>query len=118
MDQIIIKEAKFLCNLGCTEEERKNKQEIIIDLELFTDIKKSARSKKLEDAINYAEVHSVMKQVIEKKEYILIETLAELLSQKILERFNVKQVLVRLKKPQALADRNVKYAALEIVREK
>jgi len=116
MDRITIKEAKFLCNLGCTEEERKTKQEIIIDLELFTDTKKSAGSKKLEDTIDYVEIHSVMKEVIERDEYILIETLAELIAGQILENFNIKQVLVRLKKPQALKDRNVKYAAVEIVR--
>ena len=116
MDKIIIKEAKFLCNLGCTEEERKNKQEIIIDLELFTDVKKSAASKKLEDTIDYAKVHSVTEEVVEKHEYILIETLAESIAKSILEKFNIEKVLVRVKKPQALKDKNVKYPAVEIMR--
>lgn len=118
MDKIIIKEARFLCNLGYTKEERKTKQEILVDIELFTDVKKSAKSKNIEDTINYSEVHSQIKTLIEDNKYILIETLAEEIAKNILEQFNIKNIMVRVKKPLALRDRNVKYTAVEITRSK
>jgi len=117
MDKIIIKSANFLCNIGVTAEERSKKQEIIVDVELFLSINKAADRDNIKDAINYSEIHGLLKGIIQKKEYKLIETMAECIAKNILREFPVKEVLVRVKKPKALADRNVAYVAVEVIRE-
>ncbi len=117
MDKIIINEAKFLCTIGITPKERKSKQELIIDVELHTDIKKSSRTDDIKDAINYSDVHDTIKKIIGKKEFNLIETIAESVAAGILKKFPVHKVFVRIKKPSALAKERVKHAAVEILRE-
>lgn len=122
MDKIIIKEAHFMCNLGVPNEERKKKQEIIVDVELFLNAEKMALpffpSDDIKSTIDYSKAYNLIKQTVEGKEYRLIEAIAENLANKILDKFPVKQALVRVKKPKALAGRNVKYAAVEIIRDK
>lgn len=120
MDKIIIKDARFLCNIGVAERERRKKQEIFIDVELFLDIKKMAKpfflSDDLKNTVNYLDVYTSIKRIVEEKGYKLIEALAENVAYKILQNFNVSKVVVRIKKPNALADKKVKYVAIEIMR--
>ena len=117
MDKIIMKEARFLCNIGVSAEERRKKQEIFIDVELFLDTKKAAKTDDLIDTINYSEVYDTIKNVVENNEYKLMETLAKNISESILNKSNVKKVLVQVKKPK-LKNKNIKYVAIEIIREK
>ena len=55
MDKIIIKDAKFLCNIGMSSEERRKKQEIFVDIELFLNTKKAAQTDDIKDTVNYLE---------------------------------------------------------------
>ena len=110
MYKIIISEAQFLCNIGISKKEREKKQEIIVDVELFLMTKKKI--------VNYSEVYDLLKDVVEKKEYKLIETMAENVAKEILNSFFIDKIIVRVKKPKALSNRNVKYVAVEIIRDK
>ena len=62
--------------------------------------------------------NSLMKDIAEEKEYKLIEALAENIANGILKNSPAKKVLIRVKKPMALAKKNVKYTAVEIARTK
>lgn len=115
MDKIILKNAKFMCNIGVTEKERKKKQKILIDAELFLNLKKASYKDNIKNTINYSEVYESIKNVVVKKEYRLIEALAENIAKEILSNYPVKKVMVRVKKPEALG-KNVGYAAVEIKR--
>ena len=118
MDKIIIKEAKFDCNVGVTDKERGRKQRIIVDVELFADLRKASHTDNIKNTINYSEVYKSIRNVAEKKDYRLIETLAENVAKEILNNSPAKKVVVRVEKPMALAKKNVKYAAVEIIRKK
>lgn len=114
MDKIIIKNARFLCTVGINKAERKEKKEIILDVEIYFDTRNLADS--IENTINYAEVYKKIKEVIEHKEYHLIETIAHDVADAILESFDTNKVKLVVKKPSALA--NAEYAAVAITREK
>ena len=116
MDKIIIKGAQFMCNIGASKGERAKKQNIVVDAELFLNLSKASSTNDIRHTINYLEIHSLMKDIAEKKEYKLIETLAENIAIGILKNSSIKKVVVRIKKPMALAKKNVKYAAVEITR--
>ena len=127
MNKIIIKEAHFLCNVGVLEEERKEKQEILVDVVLFLNVKKAFKKKTakpfffsddIRSTVNYLEVYNLLNKVVNDKEYRLIEAMSEDIAKEVLSNFPVDEVLVRVKKPTALADKNVKYAAVEIRRTK
>lgn len=118
MDKITINGANFFCNLGVTNEEFKERQEISVDIELHFNTKKAAKTDKIQDTVNYSKVHKSVKEIVEGSKNHLIEALVESIAQGILKNFNVGKVLVRIKKPKALADRNVKYVSAEITRTK
>ena len=118
MDKIIIKEARFPCNIGVSQKERKKKQEIIIDVELFSNIKKASKTDNIRYAVNYSKVYDLIKNIVGREKYKLVEAIAENVAKEILNKFSVEKVLVRVKKPTALANKNVKYAAVEIIRKK
>ena len=118
MDKLIIKEAQFMCNIGVSKEERAKKQDIVVDAELFFNFKKASSTDSIKNTIDYSEIHFLMKNIAEKKEYRLIEALAENIANGILKNSQAEKVLVRVKKPMALAKKNVKYAAAEITRTK
>ena len=118
MDRIIIKDAGFSCSIGVSEKERSRKQEIIIDVELYLSTKKAAMADSVKETVNYSEVYDLLKDIVEKNNCRLIEALAENIAKGILDRFHIKKVIVRVRKPEALADRNVKYTAVEIERKK
>lgn len=118
MDKITIGGASFFCNLGVTEEEFKKKQEIIVDIELYVNAKKAAKTDSIKEAVDYSEIHKSVKEIAESGKCHLIETLAESIANGILKKFKVNEVIVRIKKPGALADRNVRYASIDISRRK
>lgn len=118
MDKITIKDACFLCNIGTTPQERIKKQEIFIDIELFLDLRKTIKKDNIENTLNYSEVYGSLKNAVEKNKYNLIEAMAENIAKQILNKFAIKKIIVRVKKPAALSNKNVKYVAVEIAREK
>lgn len=118
MDRIIIKNAPFLCSIGIKEEEREKKQEILVDIELFTDIRRGAGTDSIEDTIDYSAVHELISKEVGKNHYNLIETLAEKIAQRVLEHFHIEKVSIKIKKPSALAHRGVRYAGVAITRKR
>lgn len=118
MDKIIIKEAKFRCNIGVSKEEMAKKQNIFVDAELFFNLKKASLTDNIKNTINYSDVYKLIKNIAKKKEYKLVETLAENIASGVLKNLPAKKVIIRIKKPMALAKKNVKYAAVEITRTK
>jgi len=112
MDKIIIKDAIFFCNIGVSFKERGKKQKIFVDVELFLDTRKAAKTDDLKYTVNYSDVFSLVKNIAEKKEYKLIETLANKIAEIILDKFTAKKIIVKVKKRLPNMD-----AAVEITRD-
>ena len=109
MDKIILKNATFKCNVGITEEEQEQKQEIIVDLEIERSLQQAATTDNIKDTLDYYAIHKEIKNKIENKSYKLIETMAEEIAEII-----PAPVTITVKKPAALE--NTKYAAVTITR--
>ena len=118
MDKIIIHDAEFRCNIGVTQEERKKKQKIIVGVVIFANLGNSFESDSLDDTIDYTKVHQMVKNIVENSRSKLIETLAGKIAKEILEKTNAKETSVTIKKPGAMASRNVRYASVEVTRKK
>ncbi|MBS3116626.1 dihydroneopterin aldolase [Candidatus Woesearchaeota archaeon] len=114
MDKIILSQGLFFTHIGISEKERKKKRKIFVDVELFVNIRKAARTDDIQDTVNYSLVHTTIKKLMNKKQYHLLESLAERISTELLQQFPLQKVLVRVKKP--LPYKNIGYAAVEIVR--
>ena len=102
MDIVFINDLRIETIIGIYDWERKVKQTISLDLEMGTDIRKSAETDAIEDTLNYKAVAKRMIAFVGESEYQLVETLAEKIAEIVLKEFNVPRVKLTLRKPGAV----------------
>ena len=114
-DQIKIINAKFRVHIGINEKEKSAPQDLFLDIVLFTDTRVSATTDTIESTIDYRQVFAQIKHLLESKSHDLIETVAEVTAQHVLQHFPAQKVFVEVRKPgglPGLAD----YTAVAITR--
>jgi FolB domain-containing protein len=116
VDRIIISDIRARCIVGVNKDERTETQDVKITLSIFADLRKAARSDKLENAIDYRELKKRVLSMVEKSKYFLLEALAEAVADVCLETPGVLKVRVRVDKPSAL--RFARSVGVEIVRQR
>jgi len=104
MDTVYIRGLKARTVVGIFEWERRLAQEIVLDLEMSTDIRAAAASDAIEDTLNYKEVAKAVVAHVEASEFYLVERLAESITRLIVCDFAVASVLLVLNKKGALSD--------------
>ena len=102
MDIVFINELRIETIIGIYDWERKVKQTISLDLEMGTDIKKSAATDAIDDTLNYKAVAKRLIAFVEDSEYQLVETLAEKIAGIVLSEFNVPWLKLTVHKPGAV----------------
>ncbi len=115
-DKIHIPAIPIPARVGCSEEERRVPQQILVDLELGLDLAQAAATDSIDAAVDYVAVRAAVAEVCSAKAYRLIETIAERTAAKLLADFPLDAVSVRVRKPSALARFGVPWAAVEIRR--
>jgi len=102
MDKIIIKNLLVRGIIGIYPEERTNRQAILINLTLYTDIRQVAVSENIAHTLNYKALTDRVVAHVEQSADLLVEKLVTDVARLILTEFNVARVRVRLEKPGAL----------------
>ena len=102
VDIVFINDLRIETIIGIYDWERKVKQTISLDLEMGTDIRKSAETDAIEDTLNYKAVAKRLISFVGESEYQLVETLAEKVAEIVLQEFNVPRVKLTLRKPGAV----------------
>ena len=102
MDRILIKNLLVRCVLGLGDEERREKQDVLISVVLFAALGKAGRSDRAEDALDYRAVKKDVFAAAEGSQYHLAEALAERVADICLAHDAVRRVRVRVEKPGAL----------------
>jgi FolB domain-containing protein len=113
-DRILIKDLMLRCVLGLSGEERREKQDVVINLILWTDLRPAAVSDNIEDTVDYSAVKKGIIALVEGSQYHLAETLADRIASLCLEQPAVQQVQVTVEKPTAL--RFAHSVGVEIIR--
>jgi dihydroneopterin aldolase/D-erythro-7,8-dihydroneopterin triphosphate epimerase len=114
LDKIIIRDLTARCTLGITSEERRGKQEIVINLVLLTDVSAPGRTDRIEDAVDYRAIKKNVLAFVEQSEFALVEALAEHVVALCLQHPSIEEVQVTIDKPAAL--RFARSVAVEITR--
>ena len=102
MDIIYIKDLRIDTIIGIYDWERRVRQTVILDIEMGTDIKRSAQSDAIKDTLNYKAVAKRLISFVEKSNYQLVETLAENIADILLSEFNVPWLRLQLNKQGAV----------------
>ena len=113
-DRILIKDLMLRCILGLGNEERREKQDVLINLVLWTDLRPAVVSDMLEDTVDYSALKKRIISLVEGSQYRLAEALADRIATLCLEQPAVQQVRVTLEKPTAL--RFAHSVGVEIIR--
>ena len=113
-DKISIRDLSIRCIIGVNEDERTEKQDVVINVTLFTDTRKAGQTDALEDSVDYKKVKKNILSLVESSEFLLIEKLADEIAKVCLDDSKVQKVNVTVDKPGAL--RYTRSVAVEIVR--
>lgn len=119
MDKIYFNGMRFYGYHGVYPEENRLGQRFHVDLQLYLDLSLPGKTDDLHDTVNYADAYQIAKRIVEEERYRLIETVAEKIAARLLESFDlVKQVMVRVTKPDPPIPGHYDSVAVEIIRKK
>jgi len=116
LDKILIKDILVRCIIGVNESERREKQDVTINIVIWTDLRKAGKSDDFRDTIDYRGVKKRVVSMVEGSAFFLLETLADRIADICLERPAAAQVQVTVEKPGAL--RFARSVGVEITRER
>lgn len=104
---------------GALPEENKLGQRFIVDTELYLSLKKAGETDNLSDTADYGAVFTLIKDIVIKERYCLIERLAERICAEIFSYHPlVMKIVLRIKKPEAPIDGIFDYVGVEIKRDR
>ncbi|HLA45200.1 MAG TPA: dihydroneopterin aldolase [Aggregatilineales bacterium] len=101
-DRIIIQNLRLRCFIGFSEHELRDKQDVVISMTLFTDIRKGGESDNPDDILNYRTVNKAVIAHVENSRYKTIEALASSIAKLAVIEYAVPRIQVEVYKPGAL----------------
>ena len=104
MDIVYIRDLRLDAVIGIYEWERRINQEINVNLEMGWDNRQAADTDDIQYTLNYKEAAQLVKDLVAKSEYQLVETLAEKIAELLLEEMAVNWIKVSVGKPFAVSD--------------
>ncbi|MHC4441569.1 MAG: dihydroneopterin aldolase [Planctomycetota bacterium] len=115
LDRIHIRDLNLRCIIGVYEEERREKQDVAINITMYVDLRSAGKTDNIEDTVDYKAIKKSIITMVEKSACFLVEHLAELVAQICLQDKRIKRAVVTVDKPGAL--RFARSVAVEIVRD-
>ncbi len=89
-----------------------------MDVEIDCDLESAGKSDDLNDTIDYSEIFRLVIETGTRRKFLLIESLAQNITDSILSRFPIESVLVRIKKLTPPIPGELEYAGVEITRKR
>jgi dihydroneopterin aldolase/2-amino-4-hydroxy-6-hydroxymethyldihydropteridine diphosphokinase len=101
-DQIHIKDLLLRTVIGINEEERRAKQDVLINIVLYADTRAAGASDDIEEAVNYRTITKRIIKRVEESQFFLVEKMAAEIAAICLGDPRVERASVRVEKPGAL----------------
>ena len=103
MDKVFIQGLKIDTVIGIYDWEREIRQDVTLDLEMAADIKVASITDHIEQTLDYKSVAKRLIQFVKDSEFQLVETLAEKITEIVLNEFEVEWVKLTLNKGEAVS---------------
>jgi dihydroneopterin aldolase len=117
-DYIRLNKMVFRGYHGVWDEEREVGQRFEVDVEFAGDVKAAAASDSIRDTIDLYKVYQAVENIVTRKSFKLVETLAETIAGTLLRRFPCRELRVRVRKPNSPVPGICDGIEVEIVRQK
>ena len=101
-DKVLITGLRASAVIGIYDWEREIRQNLRLDLEMQTDVRRAAASEDIADALDYEKISNRVRDFVEQSEFLLVETLAEQLAGLLIAEFNVPWLRLSVHKPGAI----------------
>jgi len=119
LDKILLNQLQFYGFHGLMPEEKRLGQRFIVDIVLYTDLRKAGRTDDMLDSIHYGEVYEMVKRIVEGESKNLLEAVAEDIANALLSSFNrLNACTVKVIKPDPPIPGHYESVEVEIYREK
>jgi 7,8-dihydroneopterin aldolase/epimerase/oxygenase len=119
MDKILMENMCFYGYHGVLAEEKTLGQKFILDTELYLPLQKAGLSDDLKDTANYGAVYNIIRDIVTKEKFNLLEGLGERITAEIFSQTPlVQRIVLRIKKPEAPIDGIFDYVGIEIERDR
>ena len=116
LDSIHIRDLLLRCILGVYDWERRDRQDVLLNITLYADLRIGCQTDRIEDTVDYKAIKKKIVAMVESSSYALVERLAQRAADICLEHPRVQRVKVTVDKPGAL--RFARSVAIEIMRER
>jgi FolB domain-containing protein len=102
VDLIEIDGLRLRCVIGCRDEERRDRSDVVIDLRIGTDARLSEGSDDLADAWDYRAAAKAVIAQVEASAWFTVEALATMIARTLVAGCRAPYAQVRVRKPGAL----------------
>lgn len=99
---IRITNLRLRCIIGSNDDERDQKQDVIINLEIEFDASKVIESDRLDDTVNYKKISKAIIALVESSSFFMLERLAKAIADTVMIDPRIQKTAVRIDKPGAL----------------
>lgn len=103
MDRVFIEGLSVAGKHGVMEHERHVEQEFLFDISATFDARKSALSDNIADTVDYVRFRDITREVVTSSKHYLIEKVASIIAERILEDARIGEVTITIRKPAVLA---------------
>ena len=103
LDRIHIRDLSLRCIVGVNAEERRKKQDVIVNVTLFADLGLACRSDEIGETVDYKTLKERVVETVEGSSFHLVEALAERIAGVCLDHPLVRRAAVTVDKPGAFA---------------
>ncbi len=101
-DRILIEDLLLRTVIGVNPEERRARQDVLVNIVLLADTRAAGASDRIEDAVNYRTTAKRVIALVENSSFALVEKMAAEIAALCLEEPRVERATVRVEKPGAL----------------
>ena len=98
LDILRIQGMRFYAYHGAIPEEEKLGGHFIVDAEIIGDFSYDRTKDELEHTVDLEEVFRLTEQIVTERRFNLIETLADEIAEEILEKYDVDEVIITVRK--------------------
>ena len=107
--KIFINNFELMASVGAYEVEKKQKQKIIIDLEIYLTNDSETKTDELNQTQDYSQFRTLVKDIINSRHFQLLEILTDKIYEEIIKNEFVLGVKVKITKPDIFYDCEVAY---------
>ncbi len=115
-NKILLQNMMFYGFHGVHEYEREQGQRFYVDVEMVADLSKAGKTDDLNDTIDYTEVYSNVKMIMENHRFQLLEALTAKIADLIIDTTIAHEVSVKIRKPAVPIPGQLEYVQVETIR--